>query len=133
MKTLAELAELCDSGTDKVEQIKGASVIDIADKKVSLKLQMDLELALKNDIQTAYHYVLIRKQNTDQGTATELRKLLIGQFQLKQDRKNECNMFQKSDRSQGISRKTGMHFQVQPRRKLFCTKEEMQKMKIGDL
>lgn len=41
---MSELAESCNFGTDKEEQIKDASVIDIADKEVSLELQMDSEL-----------------------------------------------------------------------------------------
>lgn len=43
---MSELAESYNFGTDK-EQIKDASVIDIADKEVSLELQMDSELTLR--------------------------------------------------------------------------------------
>ena len=47
VKPLSELAEPCNFGTDKEEQIKNGSVIDIADKKVSLELQMNSELTLR--------------------------------------------------------------------------------------
>lgn len=64
-KTQSELAEPCSFWIDKEEQIKDAFAIDIADKEMSLKLQMDSELTLKKAIQIDHHQVLIKKQNTE--------------------------------------------------------------------
>lgn len=71
VRQLYELAENCDFGALKEEQMRDRIVIGIRDKQVSQRLQMKSDLTLKTAIETARHCELIKSQNTERGHGAE--------------------------------------------------------------
>ena len=71
VRQLYELAENCDFGAQKDEQMRDRIVIGIRDKQVSQKLQMKSDLTLRTAIEMARHCELIKTQNTDGGKGAE--------------------------------------------------------------
>lgn len=65
VRQLYELAENCDFGAQKEEQMRDRIVIGIRDKQVSQKLQMKSYLTLRTAIEMARHCELIKFQNTE--------------------------------------------------------------------
>uniref|UniRef100_H2ZXM7 ribonuclease H n=1 Tax=Latimeria chalumnae TaxID=7897 RepID=H2ZXM7_LATCH len=66
-RNLYELAESCEFGNTKNEQIRDRLAIGILDKELSQKLQLEPEPTLEKAIQTACHSELIKGQVSDQG------------------------------------------------------------------
>ena len=62
MTALHKLAEHCSYGNLHDEMIRDRLVVGLQDAKVSLKLQMDPELTLKNAVITASQSETVRKQ-----------------------------------------------------------------------
>ena len=71
VRHLYELAENCDFGAQKDEQMRDRIVIGIRDKQVSKKLQMKSDLTLRTAIEMARHSELIKTQNTEKGQGAE--------------------------------------------------------------
>ena len=63
VRNLYELAETCDFGENKAQNIRDRIVIGILDKKVSRDLQMKSDLTLERAIETARHSELVKSQN----------------------------------------------------------------------
>ena len=61
-RNLYELAELCDFGTKRDEQIRDRVVIGILNKSLSQKLQMKSDLNLDTAIQMARQSELVKVQ-----------------------------------------------------------------------
>ena len=66
VRSLYELAEHCDFGTIRDQQIRDRIVIGISDKTVSQKLQLKSDLTLETAIQIARQSELVKFQVTDQ-------------------------------------------------------------------
>lgn len=71
VRQLYELAENCDFGVQKDEQMRDRLVIGIRDKQVSQKLQMKSDLTLRTAIEMARHCELIKTHNTEGGQGKE--------------------------------------------------------------
>ncbi|XP_074611079.1 uncharacterized protein LOC141865664 [Acropora palmata] len=70
VRSLYELAEHCDFGTIRDQQIRDRIVIGISDKTVSQKLQLKSDLTLETAIQIARQSELVKSQVTDQSSYT---------------------------------------------------------------
>ncbi|XP_062849175.1 uncharacterized protein K02A2.6-like [Trichomycterus rosablanca] len=71
VRQLYELAENCEFGAQKDEQMRDRLVIGIRDRQVSQKLQMKSDLTLRTAIEMARHCELIQSQNTEGGKGPE--------------------------------------------------------------
>ena len=71
VRQLYELAENCDFGAQKDEQMRDRIAIGIRDKQVSQKLQMKSDLTIQTAIEMARHSELIKTQNTEKGQGAE--------------------------------------------------------------
>uniref|UniRef100_H3BG27 Gypsy retrotransposon integrase-like protein 1 n=1 Tax=Latimeria chalumnae TaxID=7897 RepID=H3BG27_LATCH len=70
-RNLYELAESCEFGNTKNEQIRDRLVIGILDKELSQKLQLEPELTLEKAIQTACHSELVKGQEVRELMSTD--------------------------------------------------------------
>ena len=62
-RSLYELAEHCNFGNAKDDNIRDSIVIGLLDKQVSQQLQMESSLTLTNAIEKARHAELVKSQN----------------------------------------------------------------------
>ena len=67
LQNLHDLAEHCDFGTIRDQQIRDRVVIEISEKTLSQKLQLKSDLTLEATIEIARHLELVKSQAADQG------------------------------------------------------------------
>ncbi|KAI4885248.1 hypothetical protein NFI96_018850, partial [Prochilodus magdalenae] len=86
VRQLYELAENCDFGAQKDEQMRDRIVIGIRDKQVSQKLQMKSDLTLRTAIEMARHSCYSKAAVQEITEADEEDTMFLGSVELKQSK-----------------------------------------------